>query len=62
MLTMMILGVQFFMAGFIGEMIVKTAATCPIFNLDREIGPATDKNSRRNKTEITTPKRQALKQ
>lgn len=30
MLTMMILGVQFFMAGFIGEMIVKTAATCPI--------------------------------
>lgn len=43
MLTMMILGVQFFMAGFIGEMIVKNRSHMPDFNLDREIGPATDK-------------------
>ena len=37
-LTMMILGVQFFMAGFVGEMIVKSRSHMPDFYLDRTTG------------------------
>lgn len=37
-LTMMILGVQFLMAGFVGEMIVKSRSRVPDFYLDRTLG------------------------
>ena len=37
-LTMMILGVQFLMAGFIGEMMVKGRSRVPDFYLDRTLG------------------------
>ena len=37
MLTMMILGVQFFVAGFIGEMIVKSRHHTPEVHIDKEL-------------------------
>ena len=43
-LTMMILGVQFFMAGFVGEMIVKSRSHMPDFYLDRTTGAGKEKD------------------
>lgn len=43
-LTLMILGVQFFMAGFVGEMIVKSRSHIPDFYLDRTVGLSDEKD------------------